>query len=42
MGRRSEAQVRRYDWEGDPAPFLGVYSLFGPPPSDDVLEAGAV
>jgi hypothetical protein len=28
-GRRSEAQVRAFDWTGDPTPYLGVMSAYG-------------
>lgn len=38
-GRRSEAQVRALDWEGDPGPYLGVLSAFGPLSKDDVVES---
>jgi uncharacterized protein (TIGR03083 family) len=41
MGRRSAAQIRRYQWEGEPEPYFTVYNLFGPLPETDVLEAGA-
>lgn len=37
-GRRSEAQVRAYEWEGDPAPYLAILSPFGPLPAADVIE----
>ena len=41
LGRRSANQARKYEWEGDPAPFLPLANLFGPPPVEDVAEAGA-
>lgn len=37
-GRRSERQVRALDWQGDPGPYLGVLSAFGPLSADDVIE----
>lgn len=37
-GRRSERQVRALDWQGDPDPYLGVLSAFGPLSADDVVE----
>ena len=37
-GRRSEAQVRALDWEGDPTPFLPVLSAFGPLSETDVSD----
>lgn len=37
-GRRSEAQIRALDWEGDPTPYFGVLSAFGPLPEADVVE----
>ena len=38
FGRRSDAQVRAYEWSGDPEPYLGVWSFFGALPSVDVIE----
>ncbi|MDQ1438235.1 MAG: hypothetical protein QOK43_1864 [Acidimicrobiaceae bacterium] len=38
-GRRSEAQVRALDWQGDPGPYLGVLSAFGPLAPADVTES---
>lgn len=38
-GRRSRGQVLAYDWEGDPEPYLEVFSRFGPLPENDVIEA---
>lgn len=38
-GRRSAAQVRAYQWDGDPEPYLPVLSPFGPLPTADVREA---
>jgi uncharacterized protein (TIGR03083 family) len=37
-GRRSEAQVRAMDWDGDPTPYLPVLSAFGPLAATDVTE----
>jgi uncharacterized protein (TIGR03083 family) len=37
-GRRSEAQVRALDWDGDPTPYLPVLSAFGPLSATDVDE----
>jgi uncharacterized protein (TIGR03083 family) len=37
-GRRSEAQVRKLDWAGDPTPYLPVLSAFGPLSAHDVEE----
>ncbi len=37
-GRRSAAQVRAYDWAGDPEPYLPVLSLFGELRSHDLVE----
>jgi uncharacterized protein (TIGR03083 family) len=36
VGRRSRAQVEAFDWTGDPAPYLDVFSVF--PPCDADLE----
>jgi len=41
FGRRSPAQVRTYQWSGDPGPYFGLLNLFGPLPESDVAEAGA-
>lgn len=38
-GRRSRGQVLAWKWDGDAAPYLDVFSRFGPLPEDDVLEA---
>ncbi|MCU1456704.1 MAG: hypothetical protein JWL73_796 [Actinomycetia bacterium] len=38
FGRRSADQVRAYTWIGDPEPYLGMWSFFGPLPETDVLE----
>lgn len=38
-GRRSAAQVLGYDWDGDAAPYVDIFSNFGPLPADDVLES---
>ena len=32
-GRRSEADVRALDWDGDPAPYLPIFSAFGALPA---------
>ncbi|HVF76616.1 MAG TPA: maleylpyruvate isomerase family mycothiol-dependent enzyme [Acidimicrobiales bacterium] len=37
-GRRSVAQVRAFDWDGDASPYVPVMSTFGPLPEDDVVE----
>jgi len=37
-GRRSRAQVAAYDWDGDPAPYLDRFSVFGDLPDTDVPE----
>jgi hypothetical protein len=37
MGRRSFQQIRRFDWTGDPEPYLPIFSIF-PPRSDDLVE----
>ncbi|GMQ86386.1 MAG: hypothetical protein BMS9Abin07_1963 [Acidimicrobiia bacterium] len=37
MGRRSFQQIRRFDWTGDPEPYLHIFSVF-PPRSDDLGE----
>jgi uncharacterized protein (TIGR03083 family) len=29
-GRRSPDQIRAYDWEGDPEPFMGLFYPYGP------------
>jgi uncharacterized protein (TIGR03083 family) len=34
IGRRSEAQLRAMDWDGDPSPFVGNLSVFAPPEHD--------
>jgi uncharacterized protein (TIGR03083 family) len=36
MGRRSIAQLGRYDWEGDPEPYLDHIPVFAPPEYDIV------
>ena len=38
FGRRSAGQVRAYAWDGDPAPYLPLLSVFGPLPEVDVVE----
>ncbi len=30
LGRRTEAQVRAYDWSADPTPYLDTFFIFGP------------
>ena len=37
MGRRSFQQIRRFEWTGDPEPYLPIFSIF-PPRSDDLVE----
>jgi uncharacterized protein (TIGR03083 family) len=37
-GRRSNAQVARFDWSDDPAPYLDLLSPFGPLRETDVAE----
>jgi uncharacterized protein (TIGR03083 family) len=37
-GRRSAAQVRAYDWTGDPEPYLGSFSYFGELRTHDLVE----
>lgn len=37
-GRRSAAQVRGFDWVGDPEPYLAVFSAFGALRSTDLAE----
>ena len=37
-GRRSLAQVRRYDWKGDPDPYLAVWNRYGQLSVDDIIE----
>lgn len=37
-GRRSEAQVRAFDWSGDPAPYVGIFGAFGPLRHSDLTE----
>lgn len=34
FGRRSESQVRGYDWSGDPTPYVPLISFFDLPSSD--------
>jgi hypothetical protein len=41
FGRRSAAQLLTYDWQGNPEPYFGLLSLFGPLLPADVAEAGA-
>ncbi len=37
LGRRSLRQMRSYDWEGDPEPYLLHFPVFTPP-TDDIVE----
>lgn len=37
MGRRSLVQLAGYEWTGDPAPYLGLLTVF-PPAATDVVE----
>lgn len=37
-GRRSRAQVLRFDWSGDPAPYLDVLCVFGALAETDVSD----
>ena len=37
-GRRGCDQVRAFDWDGDPTPYLDVVCVFGALPNRDVLE----
>ncbi|HVM09074.1 MAG TPA: maleylpyruvate isomerase family mycothiol-dependent enzyme [Acidimicrobiales bacterium] len=37
IGRRSEVQMRAYDWTGDPEPYLRLLPVF-PPPASDLRE----
>jgi uncharacterized protein (TIGR03083 family) len=36
-GRRSVRQIEGFSWEGDPAPYIRVFSVF-PPPDVDLVE----
>jgi hypothetical protein len=36
-GRRSESQIRAYTWDGDPGPYLPIFSMF-PLPGQDIVE----
>lgn len=36
MGRRSFDQIRAFDWQGDPEPYLEHFAVFTPPPYDIV------
>ena len=38
-GRRSRAQVAAYAWDGDPAPYLERFNIFGVLPEVDILDA---
>ncbi len=37
LGRRSVAQIRGYEWEGDPEPYLPLLPAF-PPPESPIVE----
>jgi hypothetical protein len=37
-GRRSRGQVAAFDWEGDSAPYLDAFSVFGSLPEHDVHD----
>ena len=37
-GRRGVNQVLKYDWTGDPEPYLPVLNHFGPLPEEDIIE----
>ena len=41
-GRRSARQVERFAWQGDPAPYLPVFSMFGALREDDLDEQEVV
>jgi uncharacterized protein (TIGR03083 family) len=36
-GRRSSAQIRAYDWEGDPEPYVPIIPAYGPR-DDDIID----
>lgn len=38
-GRRSRGQVAAFDWEGDSAPYLDAFCIFGPLREQDLHEA---
>ncbi len=38
-GRRSRRQVAAYEWDGDPAPYLDRFNIFGVLPEADVVDA---
>lgn len=38
-GRRSRGQVAGYEWDGDAAPYLDRFSIFGDLPEHDILDA---
>jgi uncharacterized protein (TIGR03083 family) len=38
-GRRSRRQVAAYEWDGDPAPYLDRFNIFGVLPDEDVVDA---
>jgi hypothetical protein len=37
-GRRGVNQVLKYEWSGDPDPYLPVLNHFGPVPEEDIIE----
>ncbi|MDQ1700581.1 MAG: hypothetical protein QOG34_2444 [Frankiaceae bacterium] len=37
-GRRSRRQVAAYEWEGDSAPYLDRFNIFGDLPATDIVE----
>ena len=37
-GRRSRDQVAAFEWDGDPAPYLDRFNVFGVLPDDDVVD----
>lgn len=37
-GRRSRSQVAAYEWDGDPAPYLDRFNVFGDLPDDDIVD----
>jgi hypothetical protein len=38
FGRRSERQIRAYDWTGSPDPYLPYLNILGTVPTEDVVE----
>lgn len=37
-GRRSVEQIKAFDWDCDPEPYLAVFPLFGSPPTEALVE----